>query len=115
MLRKELQSATAAEVSGASEEVIYKIDIPANRYDMLCLEGIARALNIFLGRDQPPAYRLADMSGACAPGGSSARQKEGAGSAFAVLSAVQGGDARRGSCPLGSSAAGYCMAGLLLG
>lgn len=45
-------------------QVIYKIDIPANRYDMLCLEGIARALNIFLGREAPPAYRLADMSGA---------------------------------------------------
>jgi len=44
--------------------VIYKIDIPANRYDMLCLEGIARALNIFLGREAPPAYRLADMAGA---------------------------------------------------
>ena len=45
-------------------QVIYKIDIPANRYDMLCLEGIARALNIFLGRLAPPQYRLADMAGA---------------------------------------------------
>lgn len=44
-------------------QVIYKIDIPANRYDMLCLEGIARALNIFRGRMAPPAYRLADMAG----------------------------------------------------
>ena len=25
--------------------VIYKIDIPANRYDLLCLEGLARALH----------------------------------------------------------------------
>ena len=48
-----------------SPQVIYKIDIPANRYDMLCLEGIARALNIFLGREAPPAYRLADMTGGC--------------------------------------------------
>ncbi|CAM9729927.1 unnamed protein product, partial [Heterosigma akashiwo] len=24
---------------GLSEEIIYKIDIPANRYDLLCLEG----------------------------------------------------------------------------
>ncbi|KAI7840445.1 hypothetical protein COHA_005871 [Chlorella ohadii] len=62
MLRKELANANV-DVSGASEEVIYKIDIPANRYDMLCLEGIARALNIFLGREAPPAYRLADMAG----------------------------------------------------
>eukprot|EP00887_Chlorella_sp_A99_P005167 scaffold40.g5167.t1 len=65
MLRKELQNKTdlAAAAEGASEEVIYKIDIPANRYDMLCLEGIARALNIFRGRTPPPAYTLADMGG----------------------------------------------------
>jgi len=35
---------------GASEEVLYRIDIPANRYDLLCLEGLARGLNVFLGR-----------------------------------------------------------------
>lgn len=33
----------------ASTDIIYKIDIPANRYDLLCLEGLARALRIFLG------------------------------------------------------------------
>lgn len=32
------------------EEIIYRIEIPANRYDLLCLEGLARALNIFLER-----------------------------------------------------------------
>lgn len=63
MLRKELAGQAGADVSGASEEVIYKIDIPANRYDMLCLEGITRALNIFRGRQAPPQYRLADMAG----------------------------------------------------
>mmetsp|Transcript_40339 Transcript_40339/g.48887 ORF Transcript_40339/g.48887 Transcript_40339/m.48887 type:complete len:598 (-) Transcript_40339:268-2061(-) len=42
------------------EEVIYKIDIPANRYDMLCLEGIANALNVFLGRTPVPKYRLVE-------------------------------------------------------
>lgn len=36
-----------------------KIDIPANRYDMLCHEGISRALNVYLGRAEPPQYRLA--------------------------------------------------------
>lgn len=30
--------------AGLSEDVIYKIDCPANRYDLLCLEGISRAL-----------------------------------------------------------------------
>ncbi len=45
--------------------MLFKIDIPANRYDMLCLEGIARALNIFNRRLRGVDYRLADMSGAC--------------------------------------------------
>lgn len=35
-----------------------KIDIPANRYDLLCLEGIARALNIFLGHQKAPQFKL---------------------------------------------------------
>ncbi|KAF5099429.1 hypothetical protein DV451_002962 [Geotrichum candidum] len=35
-----------------------KIEIPANRYDMLCFEGISRALNIFLGREKLPEYKL---------------------------------------------------------
>ena len=33
----------------ASEEIVYKIDIPANRYDLLCLEGLTRSLRVFLG------------------------------------------------------------------
>ena len=47
----------------ASEEILYKIDIPANRYDMLCLEGIARALNIFNQRLSKIEYKLANMQG----------------------------------------------------
>lgn len=35
---------------GSSEDIIYRIDIPANRYDLLCLEGIARGLLIFQGK-----------------------------------------------------------------
>eukprot|EP00953_Heterococcus_sp_UTEX-ZZ885_P001461 1314-Heterococcus_DN1.PRE.3 len=42
--------------------VIYKLDIPANRYDLLCLEGLARALNIFLGKQSPPQFRLIEAS-----------------------------------------------------
>jgi len=45
-------------------QVLFKIDIPANRYDMLCLEGISRALNIFNRRIRRVDYRLADMTGA---------------------------------------------------
>ena len=33
--------------SGASEVVLYKIDVPANRYDLLCLEGLVRGLHVF--------------------------------------------------------------------
>ncbi|XP_034938881.1 phenylalanine--tRNA ligase beta subunit [Chelonus insularis] len=44
--------------SGASEEIIYKIDVPANRYDLLCLEGLSIGLLVFLGKINPPQYRL---------------------------------------------------------
>lgn len=40
----------ADKTEGASEEIIYRIDIPANRYDLLCLEGLVRGLLIFLGK-----------------------------------------------------------------
>jgi len=28
--------------------VVYKLEVPANRYDLLCLEGIATALRTYL-------------------------------------------------------------------
>ena len=40
-----------------SDEEIYKIDIPANRYDLLCLEGLVNALLVFKGR-KAPVYRI---------------------------------------------------------
>merc|ERR1719414_2903922 len=50
---------------GASKEVIYTIDVPANRYDLLGLEGLSQGLNIFLGNCKPhkftrtkPKYRM---------------------------------------------------------
>lgn len=43
---------------GLSEEVVYKIDVPANRYDILCLEGIARALRIFLMMEPVPKFTV---------------------------------------------------------
>ena len=55
MARKEQGAAAAGD---ASDAVIYKIDVPANRYDLLCLEGIARGFRIFLGLEQPPVYRV---------------------------------------------------------
>ena len=35
-----------------------KIEVPANRYDLLCYEGILRALRIFLEREKPPTYKI---------------------------------------------------------
>lgn len=44
-----------------SEEIFYKIEVPANRYDLLCLEGIAQALRVFLGLDNHlPPYALSE-------------------------------------------------------
>ncbi|KAF2834492.1 beta subunit of phenylalanyl-tRNA synthetase [Patellaria atrata CBS 101060] len=40
-----------------------KIEIPANRYDMLCFEGIALNLNIFLGRQILPNFRVIAPAG----------------------------------------------------
>ncbi|KAJ3336881.1 phenylalanine--tRNA ligase subunit beta [Gonapodya sp. JEL0774] len=39
-----------------SDRKIFKIDIPANRYDMLCAEGLARALRVFIGTGENPIY-----------------------------------------------------------
>ena len=52
----------AAGLEEASEVVVWKLDIPANRYDLLCLEGVVRALRIFLGKDKPPVYRAVEAA-----------------------------------------------------
>lgn len=54
----ELDEDTTEDVKGTDERPQLKIEIGANRYDMLCIEGIAQALNQYLGRVQPPAYKL---------------------------------------------------------
>ena len=37
-----------------SSEVVYKIEVAANRYDLLCLEGLALALRVFLEKQKMP-------------------------------------------------------------
>lgn len=32
-----------------------------NRYDLLCLEGLAQALRVFIGVDKVPTYKVVDM------------------------------------------------------
>ena len=58
MKRKELGLDTDAPLDASDEDIIYKIDIPANRYDMLCVEGVARALNVFRQKIPPPTFTL---------------------------------------------------------
>ncbi|KAK4554857.1 phenylalanine--tRNA ligase subunit beta [Recurvomyces mirabilis] len=45
-------------VDGVQVPPELKIEIGANRYDMLCFEGIAMNLNVFLGRQEMPKYSL---------------------------------------------------------
>ncbi|KAF3824100.1 hypothetical protein GH733_008385 [Mirounga leonina] len=42
---------------GASDVVLYKIDVPANRYDLLCLEGLVRGFQVFKERIKAPVYK----------------------------------------------------------
>lgn len=44
--------------AGNGERPQLKIDIPANRYDLLCHEGIARALLVFLGKMKQPDIKV---------------------------------------------------------
>ncbi len=44
---------------GSKEKhTLYTIAIPANRYDLLCIEGFARALRIFLNLETPPVSKI---------------------------------------------------------
>lgn len=60
----ELDEDTTEDVEAArkagreTEPPQFKIDIPANRYDLLCHEGISRSLNIFLGKIKAPTYKV---------------------------------------------------------
>jgi phenylalanyl-tRNA synthetase beta chain len=45
------------------EHWVYVIAIPANRYDLLCMEGFARAFRIFIGLEPSPLYRRVDPAG----------------------------------------------------
>uniref|UniRef100_A0A0X3NVE5 Phenylalanine--tRNA ligase beta subunit n=1 Tax=Schistocephalus solidus TaxID=70667 RepID=A0A0X3NVE5_SCHSO len=44
-------------VDTKSDTTIYKVEVPANRYDLLCAEGLTRALLIFQGKIAAPEYR----------------------------------------------------------
>uniref|UniRef100_A0A4Y0BF54 Phenylalanine--tRNA ligase beta subunit n=1 Tax=Anopheles funestus TaxID=62324 RepID=A0A4Y0BF54_ANOFN len=61
MITKEQGQVEAAK--DASEEIIYRIDIPANRYDLLCLEGLVMGLQVFLGKLKFPRFTKVGPTG----------------------------------------------------
>lgn len=64
---KQREQGKTDKTEALSDAVLYKIDVPANRYDLLCVEGIARALRIFLQKESPPKYELVPRAGGAAP------------------------------------------------
>lgn len=51
------------ELDGVEEnegKVEYKVEVPANRYDLLCIEGLSQALRVFLNVQETPQYTLSD-------------------------------------------------------
>lgn len=49
---------SVTDAAAAEEVVTYKVEVPANRYDLLCVEGLAQALRVFLGSEPTPNYTL---------------------------------------------------------
>lgn len=41
-----------------SDETLYRIEVPANRYDLLCLEGLVLSLRVFLGINETQNYQI---------------------------------------------------------
>jgi phenylalanyl-tRNA synthetase beta chain len=41
-----------------SEDILYRIEVPANRYDLLCPEGLSMALRVFLGLSPIQNYEI---------------------------------------------------------
>uniref|UniRef100_A0A8R1DEU9 Phenylalanine--tRNA ligase beta subunit n=1 Tax=Caenorhabditis japonica TaxID=281687 RepID=A0A8R1DEU9_CAEJA len=56
-VEKERGTGAAADLN---DQEVYKIDIPANRYDLLSVEGLARAIRIFKQEIPAPEYKFAD-------------------------------------------------------
>eukprot|EP01100_Stratorugosa_tubuloviscum_P004184 TRINITY_DN2039_c2_g1_i1.p1 TRINITY_DN2039_c2_g1~~TRINITY_DN2039_c2_g1_i1.p1 ORF type:complete len:572 (-),score=233.52 TRINITY_DN2039_c2_g1_i1:125-1840(-) len=46
------------EITVEDKKVTYKIDLPANRYDLLCNEGLGRALKIFITKEKLPSFQV---------------------------------------------------------
>jgi len=62
-LEEDTSETVAKDGETAPERPVLKVDISANRYDLLCQEGIARALRVFLKLGSVPVYRLVKPNG----------------------------------------------------
>ena len=60
MMQKELGD-VAIDNKDVSEEIIFRIEIPANRYDLLCLEGLAAGLLVFQNLMKQPIYEISKL------------------------------------------------------
>lgn len=67
------QGTSKATTNLLSDDVIYRIEIPANRYDLLSTEGLVRALKAYLTSTAPPAPRTAPPQISVAVGSATAR------------------------------------------
>ena len=47
-------------IEGLSTDALYKIEVAANRYDLLCLEGLGMALKVFLGKGPMPKFLISN-------------------------------------------------------
>lgn len=45
-----------------SKQIVYKIEVAANRYDLLCIEGISAAFKAYLGLGKAPRYSIKNQA-----------------------------------------------------
>lgn len=57
-----LEKEHAKKIDNLSDEVLYRIEVPANRYDLLCLEGLSLSLRVFLGLTGIQNYKIKNFS-----------------------------------------------------
>ena len=55
------ESEQSKQGEGLSKEILYKIEISANRYDLLCLEGLGLALKVFLKKCEMPTFKAINV------------------------------------------------------
>jgi len=58
----ELDEVVTEKDDQGKDEIVYKIEIGANRYDLLCVEGMVRALLVFQSKMPIPRYELSTPS-----------------------------------------------------